>query len=760
VAAAQLVCAAALVVVALQPLGVRLPGVIVAVIAGLGALLLLVGGRATRALSRQRRVSRRLAGQVAAERALSTTLEQCVNERTSELAEAERVLRRMWTLGQEVTQELHPSRVLERFVEAVVDVAQVDGGALGLLAESSAGHSTAGGPPGARVRIAAATGLGSNNAGQMLPLAGSAMGRVVSTGRPWRDADLTRNPEAVYGPVWRAASDGPARGIAVVPVQRGGETIGALELVSRAPRDFTDEELARVGMMTDMLSVALANAELVESLRQAEWRFRTLFRTAPDVVLTVGPGGRVREANDLVQDVTGFAPAEVAGRRLSDLVAPEDRATLDEALGRVAAGAPVRLEVRVVRADGELRVLELAASRLPEGDPPLVLLIGRDTTAERDMRARLVETERLAAVGELVAGVAHEVNNPLASISAYAQLLLRDAALDPAQRDSVEVIKGEALRASQVVRDLLSFARRSTPQREPVLLNQLVERTLRLRNYQLAATGITAELELAPDLPAVLGDARQLQQVVLNLITNSIQAMAPLRGGTLRVVTRAADGDVVLEVSDTGRGIPAAARARVFEPFFTTKGEGEGTGLGLSVSYGIVAAHGGSIVLARTSASGTTFAVTLPAAGAAAEPSVAASAPAAAPRSAIAGTRVLFVDDEPTLRTGVEAFARRRGFAVATAQDGESALAALHERSFDAIVCDLRMPGMDGLAFHRALSQESPGLARRTIFITGDMMAVPRRPSESSRQPTLTKPFTFERLEEALATVLRGGRNV
>ena len=754
---AQLACAAALAVVALQPFGFRLPTPLVAAVAAIGALLLVAAGRATRALSRQRRVARRLAGQVAAERALSTTLEQCVNERTTELAEAERVLRRMWTLGQEVAQELHPSRVLERFVEAVVDVAQVDGGALGLLAGGEPGAGPTG-ASGDRVRIAAATGLGSHGAGQMLPLAGSAMGRVVRSGRPWREADLMRNPGAVYGPVWRAAPDGPARGIAVVPVQRGGETIGALELVSRAPRDFTDEELARVGMMTDMLSVALANAELVESLRQAEWRFRTLFRTAPDVVLTVGPGGRVREANDLVHDVTGLAPADVAGRRLSDLVAPEDRAALDDALARVVAGAPLRLEVRVVRADGDARVVELAASRLPEADPPLVLLIGRDTTAEREMRARLVETERLAAIGELVAGVAHEVNNPLASISAYAQLLLRDGAMDPALRDSVEVIKSETMRASQVVKDLLSFARRSTPQREPVWLNQLVERTLRLRNYELAATGIATELELAPDLPAVLGDARQLQQVVLNLITNSIQAMMPLRGGTLRVVTRAADGNVTLEVSDTGRGIPADVRARVFEPFFTTKGEGEGTGLGLSVSYGIVAAHGGSIVLGRTSASGTTFVVTLPSSGAKPERSATTPASAGAPRSAIAGTRVLFVDDEPTLRNGVEAFGRMRGFAVATAQDGESALAALQERSFDAVVCDLRMPGMDGVAFHRALSRESPGLARRTIFITGDVVSAGRRPTEAARQPTLIKPFTFERLEEALTTVLRGAR--
>src|SRR5919202_1064583 len=231
------------------------------------------------------------------------------------------------------------------------------------------------------------------------------------------------------------------------------------------------------------------------------------------------------------------------------------------------------------------------------------------------MRVRLMESDRLAAVGELVAGVAHEVNNPLASISAFAQLLLRDGGLSEAQRDSLEVIKAETMRASQVVKDLLAFARRSEPHREPLDLNLVVTRTLRLRHYQLSTNQIHVEQQLACDLPPVIGDARQLQQVCLNLVTNAVQAMAPMGGGRLRVVTRADGTSVVLEMTDSGPGIPSGVRARIFEPFFTTKPEGEGTGLGLSVSYGIVAAHGGTIEVAETSAGGTTFRITLPSAG-------------------------------------------------------------------------------------------------------------------------------------------------
>jgi CheY-like chemotaxis protein len=221
------------------------------------------------------------------------------------------------------------------------------------------------------------------------------------------------------------------------------------------------------------------------------------------------------------------------------------------------------------------------------------------------------------------------------------------------------------------------------------------------------------------------------------------------------VTTRAEGADVILEMRDTGPGIPETARARIFEPFFTTKKEGEGTGLGLSVSYGIVTAHGGKIELASTSAQSTTFRVRLPAASTCAVEEAVREAAPRPQRSPLAGTRLLFVDDEPALRSGMEAFGRLRGFEVITAENGTAALDAVASTGFDAIICDMRMPGLDGLAFHDKLREERPGLASRIVFITGDVVTTYSR-SLGTRQPVLSKPFAFERLEEAVVAVMRG----
>ena len=553
-------------------------------------------------LSREHRSTLELARSMFEERQLTATLEQTVESRTTELEDAQRVLQRMWWLGQQIALELNPQRVLERFLEAVSDIAQADGGCVGMVAEDG------------KLHIVVGTGIVESLKGTCMPMAGSAMGRVIRSGIAWTVVDVHQHAAELSEETYNRMKDA-LESIAVIPISRRGERIGAVALVTANPRVFTTADLERIESMSDLLSVSLENAELVETLRQTEWRFRTLFRSAPDAVLTVLQSGRIREANDAVRDVTGTDPMRLVGLEVVDLVIASDRENLRSALDETFAGTPSRVELtfeRNERGVASRRVVAVAMSRLPEADPPSVLLVGRDVTAERELRVRLMETDRLAAIGELVAGVAHEVNNPLSSISAFAQLMLRDDDLTPAQRESVDIIKSETVRASQVVRDLLAFARRREPLQELVDLNDVITRTLRLRGYQMCANQIAVKTDLPPDLPNVAGDARQLQQVCLNLVINAEQAMTATGGGTLSLVTRSENGSVVMDVRDTGPGIPEATRARIFEPFFTTKGEGEGTGLGLSVTYGIVTAHGATIEAAETSPAGTTIRVTLP----------------------------------------------------------------------------------------------------------------------------------------------------
>lgn len=686
---------------------------------------------------------------MAAERALTATLEQAVESRSSELEDAQRVLQRMWSLGQQITLELNPQRVLDRFLEAVMDIAQGDGATLGLIDDHG------------QIRLVLGTGIASSFQGMVVPATGSAMGRVIREGRALAIPNIHVDASVFDPAVYQRAKD-TFVGLAIVPISRRGECIGAVSVATRTARNFTAGDLALIESMGDLLSVSLENAELVETLRVTEARYRTLFQAAPDAVMTVIEGGFIREANDAVHDVTGIAPQRAIGQRIADLVVESDRARLASTLEATFAGSPSRAELsfRHEVVDGpRSRVAAVAMSRLPRSDPPSVLLVARDVTSEREMRVRLMESDRLAAVGELVAGVAHEVNNPLSSISAFAQLLLRDGGLTAMQYESIEVIKAETMRASQVVKDLLAFARRSEVLREPLDLNNVLARTIRLRGFQLSSNHIELETDLATDLPAVVGDARQLQQVCLNLMTNAIQAMTPMGWGTLHLSTRSVGPSVILEMSDTGPGIPDAARAHVFEPFFTTKEEGEGTGLGLSVSYGIVTAHGGTIGVAHTSAAGTTFRVTLPAV---AEPARATTeAGGITRRSPLSGLRVLFIDDEPMLRAGVQAFGKLRGFTVLMASNGIEGLELVRQTPVDAIVCDLRMPGMDGPAFHTRLCQERPGLATRTMFITGDVVGAGARTELGNvRQPILPKPFALEKLEETLVSLLRGSASV
>jgi two-component system cell cycle sensor histidine kinase/response regulator CckA len=339
----------------------------------------------------------------------------------------------------------------------------------------------------------------------------------------------------------------------------------------------------------------------------------------------------------------------------------------------------------------------------------------------RDLYHQLLQAEKLAALGQTISGVAHELNNPLATILTWAERLSQRPVDDRTKR-GLEIILSESERAAKIVRNLLTFARKRQSTRSMVDLNLVVRETLALRSYEQRITNITIVDALSSALPQVFADAHQIQQVLLNLIINAEQAMLIANGRGTLVVRSWHDMErdsIVLEINDDGPGIADDLQPRIFDPFFTTKEVGKGTGLGLTVAYAIVQEHGGRIRLASHTGAGASFYVELPVSGVSLRPAVSNAAQAKV--EALVGSTVLVVEDEPALAAAVSEALTDAGFVVDRAGDGEEALGRVGARSYDLIVCDLKMPRIDGMRFYEKLAADHPDIARRVMFVTGDV---------------------------------------
>ncbi|MFZ0467134.1 MAG: ATP-binding protein [Candidatus Acidiferrales bacterium] len=409
------------------------------------------------------------------------------------------------------------------------------------------------------------------------------------------------------------------------------------------------------------------------------------------------------------------------------------------------------------------RILErYARPVLDEGGRRLGWLeIYRDITNQRSIQSKLLQTEKMAALGQLVSGIAHELNNPLTSIMGYAQLSLARATAE-ASSGEAKMIFEEAERARRIVKNLLFFARQAEPERSRVDINEIVERTVSLRGYELKIENITVSCELAHDLPATLADPYQLQQVVLNLLVNAEQAILENRGhGHIRVRTKKASEErLTIEISDDGPGIPPEVASRIFDPFFTTKPPGVGTGLGLSIVYGIVEQHGGEVTFENLRDGGAKFRVDLPLI-AAPDTETAIDAPTRSdPSRKTTAGRVLVVEDEPTVARLVADVLRGEGHEVETVLDSPDGLTRIARSHYDLIICDLRMPRLDGPAFYDALVRGGSPARHRILFITGDTLGPHTAEFLKSRQlPFLAKPFLVEELKLAVNRVLGQGAN-
>jgi PAS domain S-box-containing protein len=501
----------------------------------------------------------------------------------------------------------------------------------------------------------------------------------------------------------------------------------------------------------------------VAALERSERRFRQLIELAPDAVW-INDGRRLTFANPAAARMLGYdSVEELLAVDPRNNVAPDERDSMRERTQQMMkTGVPLPpREYKSVRKDGSWVIAEVQSMPMEWEGVPSILGFARDVTGRKQMEERLAQSERLAALGTLLAGIAHEMNNPLSyTLLGIEQGLASVEALGAAAtveidrlREALESAHHGATRVAAIVGQLRASSRSETGERGPVELRRVLEAALRVSQNEIHHRArLVTDLR---DVPAILGSAQRLEQVFLNLLVNAVQALPDGRADNeIRVSLKAGPaGEAIVEVGDNGLGIPEEARSRIFDPFFTTKPVGLGLGLGLSICHGIVTAHGGTITVESTPGHGTLFKVVLPAAGAPATPSGPIAAPdGGAKQEGPARRRVLVIDDEPALASMIRRVLAKDCDVEVTIDAREGLSRLVDGADFDVVLCDLMMPDMTGMDLHAEVARRRPGMERKFVFMTGG--AFTPRAAEFLAQVKnrrLEKPFETAALKAIVA---------
>jgi PAS domain S-box-containing protein len=564
-----------------------------------------------------------------------------------------------------------------------------------------------------------------------------------------------------------------------VDYEKQGQRYMQEHLLPYAPTGGRVEAVIAFGReLTELKERELELAAKLQELQASEALKSAIVDHALVALITTDAEGRIVEFNPSAETMFGRKRADVMGQHVSEIVMPERfRGPHEAGMRRMRDGAAPRvlgkrLELHALRADGSEFPIEMVLWRTDVSHAALytasiVDVTERQTSAREIERQRdaLRQSEKLSAMGSLLAGVAHELNNPLAIVMGRASLLeekcFEQAELPAAQlRNDAQLIREAAERCGRIVRTFLNMARSQPSERSSVPLNDMVRAAVDMLQYGYRTHGIELDIQLGEALPPVIADPDQIGQIVLNLLVNAQQALAG-RSAMRRVMVQTGveprretrEPRVWLRVVDNGPGVTEALRSRIFEPYFTTKPEGHGTGIGLAVSRSMARDHGGDLVLEPDRGDGgASFRLSLPISGVADAESV----PGALPMLGASLTaRVLVVDDEIELSALMRDMLEAAGYDVATAESGMVALELLATARFDAIVSDLRMPDMDGASLWRAVAKSHPSLARNMLFVTGDTLSPDAREFlRSSRCPALDKPFSKSDLLGKLADLL------
>jgi PAS domain S-box-containing protein len=532
------------------------------------------------------------------------------------------------------------------------------------------------------------------------------------------------------------------------------EQLAAGNLSARSGLKGTDE-LGRLSRAFDAMARAIAKdiaerKRADEALRVSEASYRAIFDAAEDAIFVHDvETGAILDVNLKACATFGYTREEFRRIDVGTLGTGEHPYTQEDAmalLARAYAGEQLSVEWHGKSRDGSLRWHEVFVKRVTIGGQERILALAHDITERKRaageltrQRESLYQREKLAALGSLLAGVAHELNNPLSVVVARAVLLEEQG--DGVTRTAALKIRTAAERCARIVRTFLAMARQQRPERGPVAVNDVVVAALDITAYAVRTSSIEVTLDLSKDIPLILADSDQLHQVLLNLIINAQQSLqdqpAPR---SIRVTSRfdkSAD-EIRIAVTDNGPGIPSHLRARIFEPYFTTKPVGTGLGVGLAVSLGIAEAHGGTLTVDCPIEGGAVFTIALPVGAVDATIVEAGSSPRASARS----HTILVVDDEAEIRETLAAILTGARHRVVTAGSGREALERMAAQHYDVILTDIRMPDIDGRALYQEIAQRWPTRAACVVFVTGDTLATTLREfvSESGR-PVIEKPF-------------------
>src|SRR2546425_5726487 len=579
------------------------------------------------------------------------------HERRRAAEELNRRLSELFSL-QELSYVLSASLELDRIVEQVVRYAvrflDAQGALLAVLGDATSDP----------MQIAAAEATLAPLRGEKIQ--GDDPGLVArSTGR--EHLELIRNSGAAPTFIVKGFD---AAAAAAVPLRSHGIVIGTLIITDPKEGVFVPEDIRLLSTLATHAAVVIANARFFEMVRRAKEQWETAFDALSEGIAVVDDEGRVRRSNRALASLLNMPLQNVVGTPLGEALLGKPSALQELVAATRRGDRPAPL---VARSERLGRAVRVNAARIPGAatEQSIVVMV-EDVTEQQALETQLVQSEKLAAVGQLVSGVAHELNNPLTSIAGLSEFLLEQKELGKKDRGHLQVIQEQAERAGRIVRNLLTFARKGSAERVPVDLNDVIRRTLSLTAYDLKLKDISVERELSGALPDVFGDRHGLQQVVLNLLTNAAHAVAENPRERPREITVSTwfDGQVHLRVADTGPGIADEIAQSVFTPFFTTKEPGKGTGLGLSITYSIVESHGGQIALEpRGPRGGAAFRVDLPPPPAdAVRPALtpAHGTPAVNPASVVK-RHILLVDADPAVQRTIKALFARDGHDVEVA---------------------------------------------------------------------------------------------